>query len=43
LEAGVANGWLLVHARGLLIEASTQMAEQLAPSPGSGHRVVEAA
>jgi hypothetical protein len=43
LEVGVANGWFLVHASTPLVDAAIEMAEQLAPSRGSGHGVVEAA
>ena len=43
LEAGVANGCLLVHAPRPLIEALIRMAEQLVPSGGSCRGVVEAA
>jgi hypothetical protein len=43
LEVGVANGWFLVHASAPLVDASIEMAEQLAPRRGSCHGVVEAA
>jgi hypothetical protein len=42
-EAGVANGCFLMHAPRPLVEASIELAEQLAPSRGSCHGLVEAA
>jgi hypothetical protein len=43
VEAGVANGCFLMHAPRPLVEASIEMAEQLAPTGGSCHGIVEAA
>jgi hypothetical protein len=43
VEVGVANGCFLVHAPRPLVEASIEMAEQLAPSRGSRHGIMAAA
>jgi hypothetical protein len=43
LEAGVANGFFLVHVPRPLIETSIKIAAQLAPSRGSCRGVVGAA
>jgi hypothetical protein len=43
LEVGLANGCFLRHAPKLLVEASIELAAQLASSRGPCHGVVEAA
>jgi hypothetical protein len=43
LEAGVVNGYFLVHAPRPVIEALIRTAGRLAPSRGSCRGVVEAA
>jgi hypothetical protein len=43
LEVSVTNGYLLAHAARPLVNASIDMAAQLAPSRGPCHGVVEAA
>jgi hypothetical protein len=42
LEAGVVNGCFLVHAARPIVDAPIEMAEQVAPSRGSCHGVIEA-
>jgi hypothetical protein len=43
LEVSVTNGCLLVHAAGPLVDASIELAAQLAPSREPFRGVVEAA